>query len=413
MCAQVLATNAKNILLLGYGTTLGFPTIVIPSVSAFNLHQDRLRDTLSLTLDQISWFSSINLLCVPIGCVLSGLVTQPLGRKPSMLALNVPFVCAWLIYRWCASVGTLYAALAITGLTGGLLEAPVLTYVAEITEPEVRGLLAAMSSMCVILGIFVQFLLGTLLHWRTIALINISIPVCALIAISFVPESPYWLIGRGRLEEAEKSLMWLRGWVDREEVQEELADLKETIRADGRAAPWWRPYAKKSFLHPFALVTLAFAIGHFGGMTTLQTFAVGIFTAVGSPLDKYVSTLALGLTQLLGALFCMATVKFTGKRPLAMVSTGGAGLCFLVVALYSRVTPAGTALETSAVAWLPLVGLLTATFGTHIAIRLLPWMLIGEVTLYIYIHRAKRICSMGDVTCVWSSGVHAGDEGCS
>lgn len=56
---QILATSAKNILLLGYGMTLGFPTIVIPSLQPHhgNVTDLREKDTLSLTEEQISWFS--------------------------------------------------------------------------------------------------------------------------------------------------------------------------------------------------------------------------------------------------------------------------------------------------------------------------------------------------------------------
>lgn len=49
---QVLATMAKNLILLGYGMTLGFPTIVIPS-----LQNAPANATLSLTDEEISWFS--------------------------------------------------------------------------------------------------------------------------------------------------------------------------------------------------------------------------------------------------------------------------------------------------------------------------------------------------------------------
>jgi SP family facilitated glucose transporter-like MFS transporter 8 len=56
---QMLATSAKNILILGYGMTLGFPTIVIPSLQPHhsNVTDMREKDTFSLTEEQISWFS--------------------------------------------------------------------------------------------------------------------------------------------------------------------------------------------------------------------------------------------------------------------------------------------------------------------------------------------------------------------
>lgn len=71
----------------------------------------------------------------------------------------------------------------------------ILTYVAEITQPHVRGFLSASSSLAVIFGIFTQFLMGNFWGWRTISLINASAPLLAFIGLCFIPESPHWLIG--------------------------------------------------------------------------------------------------------------------------------------------------------------------------------------------------------------------------
>lgn len=69
---------------------------------------------------------SIHLICVPFGCFVSGLITQPLGRKKSMMLLNIPFFTVWLLLYNATSVTTLYIALVISGLAGGLHEAPVI-----------------------------------------------------------------------------------------------------------------------------------------------------------------------------------------------------------------------------------------------------------------------------------------------
>jgi len=71
----------------------------------------------------------------------------------------------------------------------------VLTYVAEISQPHLRGMLSATAPMFIILGILIQFLMGTMLSWRNVAAINVIFPVTAIVALCFVPESPYWLIG--------------------------------------------------------------------------------------------------------------------------------------------------------------------------------------------------------------------------
>jgi MFS family permease len=55
----------------------------------------------------------------------SGYVTQPLGRKRAMIMVNVPFIVAWILFYYAMNVGMLYTSLVLTGLGGGLMEAPV------------------------------------------------------------------------------------------------------------------------------------------------------------------------------------------------------------------------------------------------------------------------------------------------
>ncbi|KAF4528896.1 hypothetical protein B566_EDAN017325 [Ephemera danica] len=366
-----MATMAKNLVLLAYGMTLGFPTILLPAL------QRGLEPALELTPEEISWLGSINLVCVPLGCLGSGLLTNKLGRKRAMMLVNAPLMVAWMILHLADSPAYLYCALALTGFTGGLLEAPVLTYVAEITTPTMRG-----------------FILGKMLPWRSVVLCNLVAPTCAFIALLFVPESPYWLASKMRLEDARRSLAWLRGWVKECAVEREFQELVATVQApqsspgetelDGTSSPGcWenlrrtlKPYRRATFVKPFLLVSGAFFFGHFSGMTTLQTYAVSIFESLGAPIDPYLATVILGLVELGGTLLCVIAVHWTGKRPLTLISTAGAAVCFGVVAGYAQLRESDLVPNAS---WLPLTLLIGSAFLTHMGIRLLPWILIGEV----------------------------------
>lgn len=66
----------------------------------------------------------------------------------------------------------------------------------------------------------------------------------------------------------------------------------------------------------------------------LQTYAVSIFQMLEAPIDKYYATLILGILQILGSGACVLLVHYTGKRPLAFFSTGVAGICCILVAIY-------------------------------------------------------------------------------
>lgn len=54
---QILAVTVKNVLLFGYGMTLGFPTIVIPAIQGGEGREPTQDDRLLLNKDEISWFS--------------------------------------------------------------------------------------------------------------------------------------------------------------------------------------------------------------------------------------------------------------------------------------------------------------------------------------------------------------------
>lgn len=66
------------------------------------------------------------------------------------------------------------------------MEAPVITYVGEISEPKLRGVLTSYSGIFVTVGLIVEFLLGTLYSWNTAALISAIVPVITIVAISQV-----------------------------------------------------------------------------------------------------------------------------------------------------------------------------------------------------------------------------------
>lgn len=215
---------------------------------------------------------------------------------------------------------------------------------AEVTQPQFRGMLAASGTTCFITGIFIQFILGTFLSWRTVAIVSMFLPVFTISALFFVPESPYWLLTKGREEETKRALCWLRGWVPFEKVEDEynqIHDALETKRLEAEAVsqlPFYKrmePFSKRSFIVPFILVSGTFLIGHFTGKTPLQTYAVQIFHTLKAPIDKYYATILLGGAELVGALLCVVLVHITGKRPLVLASLIGVGSCFCGTATYA------------------------------------------------------------------------------
>ena len=73
---------------------------------------------------------------------MSGVLVQYLGRKRSLMLVNIPFVIGWILVCTSHSFAQLLAAQILLGITVGLCEAPLNTYYGEISQPEIRGILA-------------------------------------------------------------------------------------------------------------------------------------------------------------------------------------------------------------------------------------------------------------------------------
>lgn len=70
---------------LGWGLIYGYPTILIPGLQGKSGDNSTGHaPEFDLSDEQISWLGSINLLCVPIGSLASGLLMESLGKRRMM-----------------------------------------------------------------------------------------------------------------------------------------------------------------------------------------------------------------------------------------------------------------------------------------------------------------------------------------
>ncbi|KAK4880577.1 hypothetical protein RN001_008723 [Aquatica leii] len=403
--SQTLAVLIKNVLVIVQASTLVYPAMLIPA-----LWDNSSNELFQVNESQLSWIGSIALLCTPIGCTISGIITQPLGRKRAMQYSNIPFAICWIILYFSTELWHVYFALSVMGLLGGFVEAPLFAYVSEITEPRLRGILSATTSVSSALGILGEFLTGSLFSWRTAALISCSLPIICFCLISFVPESPYWLISMSRLDDAQKSLAWLRGWTTTKAVELEFKQMLQSYadqhaKLENKSSAKLKMLFQKSFLWPFSLATFTFFLSHFTGGTTLRVYAVKLFSVLETPIDRYNATVLLGLAEVLGAFTTVSLIRRIGKRIVAFISLFGVGVSNVVVAAYAfnfnvksfnfdnDISEA--VVEMTNYKWIPFVFLFLLAYTTQCGLRILPWILIGE----IYLHDIRSIgCGLSGAT---------------
>jgi hypothetical protein len=88
-------------------------------------------------------------------------------------------------------------------------------------QSRIRGALGSFLQLLVVTGFLFEYCVGPYVTYTHLAIVSGCVPVMFAVSFVFFPESPYYLLAKGRRDEATKALQWLRGQ-SRAEVQEEL-----------------------------------------------------------------------------------------------------------------------------------------------------------------------------------------------
>lgn len=146
-----------------------------------------------------------------VGNFLSPILMTRFGRQKTHLITTVPAILGWIVFLLANSVPLFLLARILHGLALGLRTPLAAILVAEYTDPKYRGSFLGTFAISLGLGILLSHLWGSLLTWKMTSLACGMFPIIALFIISLSPESPCWLVSKGRYDEAKKSFIWLRG----------------------------------------------------------------------------------------------------------------------------------------------------------------------------------------------------------
>lgn len=180
---------------------------------------------------------AMSLIGATIITTFSGPVSDWTGRRPMLIISSVLYFLSGLLMLWAPNVYMLLFARLIDGFGIGLAVTLVPVYISETAPAEIRGLLNTLPQFSGSGGMFLSYCMVFSMslmpqpNWR-LMLGVLSIPSLLYFALTifYLPESPRWLVSKGRMAEAKKVLQRLRG---REDVAGEMALLVEGLGVGG------------------------------------------------------------------------------------------------------------------------------------------------------------------------------------
>ncbi len=311
------------------GLLFGFDTAVVAGVTADWRAVFALDDAaLGLTVSAAIWGTLV-------GALGTGVPGDRFGARKALRVLAGFYVLSALAACFSWGLGSLIAARFVTGLAigGSSVLAPV--YIAEIAPAERRGRLVGLFQLMVVTGILVAFLSNALVGaivrdaaaWRWKLAVP-ALPALLFLALLFrIPDSPRWLMARGRAADA-RTAMTLIGVAD---PAAETAAIEAALRADAetRASRLsWRLHRK-----PILLAILLAAFNQLAGINAILYYSNDIFAAAGyGRLSADLQTIAVGATNLLFTLVGLALIDRIGRKTLLLAGAAGMALCLGIVA---------------------------------------------------------------------------------
>ncbi|WP_425517269.1 sugar porter family MFS transporter [Paenibacillus sophorae] len=335
--AEESETSIKFVLLVSMvaalgGFLFGFDTAVMSGANGL------LRARFELGDFMLGWTVS----CLIIGCMagaaVSGSLGERFGRKKVLVAAAVLYTAGIFASALSPSLGMFITARMIEGIGIGITSTLCPLYNAEIAPAKFRGRLVAMNQMATVSGIFLGSFLAfgvssmgndawdVSTGWRIMFGTGIVPGLLFLTLLFLVPESPRWLIKKGRAAEALPILLKIHG---EELAKKEVLDIKQSFAQDEEAkAASGRRFTPA--LRTVLIVGIIIAmLQQITGINAVMYYAPEIFRQTGAGASgSLTQTIMVGLVNLIFTALSLWLVDKLGRKVLLL-----AGSFFMTLSL--------------------------------------------------------------------------------
>lgn len=357
------------------GTALGWTGNITDSM----LLSGDLND-INVSKSDYGWIGSFMTLGALVMCFPIGFICDLIGRKWAMLSTIIPFTVGWLLIIFANNVDMIFAGRFITGLAGGSFCVAAPLYTSEIAQKEIRGALGSYFQLLLTVGIFLVYIWGGYINPQITSVICAIVPLVFGVVFFLQPETPVYLLKKGKEEEARKSLRKLRG--DKYNVDAEIADIKATIEKDKSVNISFRDSFKKRATKRSLLI--CFALMFFQQLSGINAviFYVGtIFQETNSGMSPKEATLLVGAMQVGATFVASLIIDRFGRKILLIISDFVMALSGIVLGIYFSLKDRDvlSASEVDNISFLPILSLCIFIIVFSLGFGPIPWMISAEL----------------------------------
>lgn len=337
---------------------------------------------ISVDDEQGSWIGSLLMLGATLGAFLSGQLLDSVGRKRTLLVDVILLILSWAclaMARPLRSLYVIYLGRFISGIGTGVAFAAIPLYVSEISDLNLRSALASMSEVFLAGGYMVEYCSGPFLGYSGLIGVSSLMLFVSLVLFTRTPESPHFLVCKGRTDEAISELCYLRGNVPPQLIDDELKEIEMSmiVKRENKSGSLSDLVLDKANLRALLVCCGLSFFQQFSGINVMLAYAEPIFMKTSSSLSPAGSAVIIGTVQFLTACCTPIVVNRFGFKRLLMGSAVVMSLAQGALGLYFFRDVHD--MDVSQLGWLPVSSATLYIVSYCLGFGPLVWAVMGEM----------------------------------
>lgn len=363
-CRLIFAAACAFLGSYSFGYTIGYSSPALPALEKSGL--------IGINGSERGWFGSLMTIGALFGGPLGGWCIEKLGRRTTMKLTSIPFFLGWLSILTANGLQGLFIGRFLCGFASGLVTVCVPVYIAEISTTSLRGTLGAGIQLSITIGILTAYAAGLSFSWSDMAVLGMIPAILTLFTLFFIPETPRWLLMKGRKKEAVAALRQLRH--EHADCESECRDIEEGL--DLKETFSWSEFKKPELFRPLMISVCIMIFQQFSGINAVMFYTVDIFKSAGLENSEF-ATVLVGAVQVAATLVACILMDRMGRRRLLIIAGVIMSLACLVFGWYYYKLSTGSSAQDLGL--LAVICLVVYIIGFSLGWGPIPMLIMSEI----------------------------------